>query len=85
MRVLNTVLPYFFPGDGLDDRVSDADPQAEGNPWSWSRPLAPSGDRTARVINSFVKTVRECLADEKKANGCLLRDSREQTCDTPFP
>jgi len=62
-----------FSGDGLDDRVSDADPQAEGKPMVWSRPLAPSGDKTARVINSFVKTVRECLADEKKANGCLLR------------
>ncbi len=34
-----------FSGEGLDDRVSDADPQVEGRPMTWSRPLAPSGRR----------------------------------------
>ncbi len=62
-----------FSGEGLDDRVSDADPQVEGRPMTWSRPLAPSGEKTARVINFLVKRVREILTDETNANGCLLR------------
>lgn len=60
-------------GEGLDDRVTDADPQKDGSKMSWSRPLEPLGSRTANVINSLVKRVRETLSGEDKANGCLLR------------
>lgn len=60
-------------GEGLNDKVSDADPQIDGSPMSWSRPLEPIGTRTANVINSLIKRVREVLSGEERANGCLLR------------
>ncbi len=62
-----------FSGEGLNDRVTDADPQKDGNPMAWSRPLEPLGSRTANVINSLIKRVRETLFEEEKASGCLLK------------
>lgn len=62
-----------FSGEGLNDRVTDADPQKDGSSMVWSRPTEPIGNRAANVINALIKKVRETLADEDKASGCLLR------------
>lgn len=60
-------------GEGLNDRVTDADPQFDGAAMVWSRPTEPLGTRTANVINALIRKVREALFSEKKASGCLLR------------
>ena len=60
-------------GEDLNDQVSDADPQVDGRPMAWSRPLAPGAEKTALLINDLIRKVRETLSDELKANGCLLR------------
>ncbi len=62
-----------FSGEGLCDKVSDADPQIEGQPMVWSEPLERSAERTARLVNNLIRKVRDVLFDEPKANGCLLR------------
>lgn len=48
-------------GEGLDHRVSEVDPHVEG-PILESRALAPEAERTARVLNAFVKQSHEVLA-----------------------
>ncbi len=41
-------------GNGLDHRVSDIDPHREGHVLE-SRPLSPDAEKTAKVVNQFVK------------------------------
>ncbi|MDO9507999.1 MAG: 2,3-bisphosphoglycerate-independent phosphoglycerate mutase [Thermovirgaceae bacterium] len=84
IREIEGVAVRFYPGiehrfavvlsgEGLNDSVTDADPQNDGSPMVWSRPLEPLGTRTANVINSLIRRLRETLAGEEKASGCLLR------------
>ncbi|AKI97004.1 2,3-bisphosphoglycerate-independent phosphoglycerate mutase [Kosmotoga pacifica] len=62
-----------FTAPWLDERVSDADPQKEGKKIVWSEALVPEAERTAKVVNEFLKRVREVLKDEAKMNFALLR------------
>jgi 2,3-bisphosphoglycerate-independent phosphoglycerate mutase len=48
-------------GKGLDHRVSDIDPHREGSVLE-SRPLAPEAEKTAKVVNQFVKKSSAILA-----------------------
>jgi 2,3-bisphosphoglycerate-independent phosphoglycerate mutase len=47
-------------GPGLDARVTDADPHREGDVLM-SEPLAPEAEKTARVLNEFVRMSHELL------------------------
>jgi len=49
-------------GPGLDSRVSDADPHAEG-PIHEARALAPEAQRTAELVNRFVRESHRLLND----------------------
>ncbi len=60
-------------GEGLSDRVSDADPQKEGLPPKPPRALTPEAEKTARVAEAFIQMVTELLKDEPRANTVLLR------------
>jgi len=62
-----------FRGPGLDGGVADTDPQATGVPPLDPQPLTPAAQRTAEVAKEFVRQARAILADEKKANGMVLR------------
>lgn len=62
-----------FSGDGLSEEVEDADPQKNGLPMRWAEPSSSRGNLMASVANEFIKRVRELLAEEEQANGCLLR------------
>ena len=62
-----------FRGQGLDGAVADTDPQATGVAPLDPAPLTPSAQRTADVAKEFVRQARAILADEKKANGMVLR------------
>jgi 2,3-bisphosphoglycerate-independent phosphoglycerate mutase len=48
-------------GKGLDHRVSDIDPHREGRVLE-SRPLSPEAEKTAKVVNQFVKKSSTILA-----------------------
>lgn len=62
-----------FRGEGLGDAVNDTDPQATGVP-----PLPAKGDdsaseKTAGVVNDFVKQATVILKDDAPTNGVTLR------------
>jgi len=60
-------------GDGLSDAIADTDPQQTGTPPLAPQPQTEEADHTAQIVRSFVKQVRDVLADEPDANGILLR------------
>ncbi len=62
-----------FRGKGLDGAVADTDPQAIGVAPLDPVAVSPAAQRTAEVAKEFVRQARAILADEKKANGMVLR------------
>ncbi|MEO5988291.1 MAG: 2,3-bisphosphoglycerate-independent phosphoglycerate mutase [Candidatus Eisenbacteria bacterium] len=62
-------------GPGLGGEVSDADPHKEGKPIPAARALAAgtANDKTASVINAFVKQANAVLHDEHPANAVVAR------------
>jgi len=62
-------------GPGLGGEVSDADPHKEGKPIPAAHALVPGGanDKTALVINAFVKQAGEVLKAEHPANAVVAR------------
>ncbi len=67
-----------FRGPGLGGEVSDADPHQEGRPVPASHVLAGGGEKTARIVNAFVKRSAEALRSESPANGVLVRGLSER-------
>ena len=69
-----------FRGKGLGGEVSDADPHKEGKPIPASHPIVPSpaAEKTARVVNTFVKSAAQALEDEHPANAALMRGLSER-------
>ncbi len=51
-------------GPGLDHRVSEVDPHSEATILR-SEPLVPSAEKTARLLNEFVRMSHEVLSDHK--------------------
>jgi 2,3-bisphosphoglycerate-independent phosphoglycerate mutase len=60
-------------GEGLDERVTDTDPQATGVPPLEPEPLDPDAKRTVELVDELDAQVRRLLADQPRANGLLLR------------
>jgi 2,3-bisphosphoglycerate-independent phosphoglycerate mutase len=62
-------------GPGLAGDVSDADPHREGSSIPEARPLAagPEAEKTARIVNAFVRRAGSVLASDRPANAALLR------------
>ena len=60
-------------GSGLDDRVTETDPQRTGVPPLEVGASAPDAEGTALAANEFVKQARELLKEEERANMVLLR------------
>lgn len=62
-------------GPGLGGEVGDADPHKEGKPVPAAAVLAPgaANEKTARIVDAFVKRVAEVLAGQSPANGALAR------------
>ena len=69
-----------FRGKGLGGEISDADPHKEGKPIPASHPITKSApaEKTARVVNAFVKRVAEVLKSEHPANAALVRGLSER-------
>jgi len=62
-------------GPGLGGDVGDADPHKEGKPIPPAHALVPgaANEKTARIVNAFVKRAAEVLKGESPANGALAR------------
>jgi 2,3-bisphosphoglycerate-independent phosphoglycerate mutase len=67
-------------GPGLGGEVSDADPHKEGKPVPASHVVAGGAlaEKTARVVNSFVKNAAGTLKGLHPANGVLVRGLSER-------
>ena len=62
-----------FRGPGLEDELSDSDPQVTGVPPEAVRALDPKSEGGAEAANRFIEQAHKILAGEEKANGVLLR------------
>ena len=60
-------------GDGLDDRLSETDPQFVGKPPLPLVALAPEAERTAALANQWLDQAKKKLAGNAPANMLLLR------------
>ena len=60
-------------GDGLDERVTETDPQALGVPSLEAEAVVPEAEKTAEIVRAFTKLAREVLCERSWANMILLR------------
>lgn len=60
-------------GDGLDDGVTETDPQKEGLAPYDVTALSDQAKKSADILNKLVAKINEVLRDEPKANTLLLR------------
>ena len=67
-------------GPGLGGAVSDADPHKEGKPVPQAHAREPgaANEKTARIVNAFIKRADEVLRGESPANGLLMRGLSER-------
>jgi len=62
-----------FRGDGLEDSLSDADPQKAGEKIKFAEALDSNAKKSAETINEFIKQANEVLKEHHPANTVLLR------------
>ncbi len=60
-------------GEGLEDGLTETDPQQTGVPPLPVRALRPEAEHTADLVNQWMAEARQILADEHPANGSNLR------------
>ncbi len=58
---------------GLEDKLTETDPQNTGVPPFTVRALEPASQKSARLINQFINSARKLLAARFPANMILLR------------
>lgn len=73
-----------FRGEGLSDRLTDADPHKENKPYIHAKPLDESAAFAAEIVNSFIDRAQVLLASEERANSLLLRGFSETPDIPPF-
>lgn len=62
-----------FRGKGLEEGLSDADPQTIGEKIKFAEPLCPAAQGTAKIVNQFITLATEVLKESYPANTVLLR------------
>ena len=60
-------------GEGLDERVTETDPQALGVPPMEAGTAVAGAEKTAAAVRSFTQQAREILGERSSANMVLLR------------
>ena len=60
-------------GEGLDERVTETDPQALGVPPMEAGAAVAGAEKTAAAVRSFTQQAREILGERSSANMVLLR------------
>lgn len=66
-------LAFVMRGEGLSPAVSDSDPQKNGVPTLEIHPLKPEAEKSAHVLNQYLREARQILRDEKTGNMITLR------------
>lgn len=72
-------------GPGLGDGVSTTDPQHTGVPPLPAVAEDPASERTATVVNEFIRQAHELLKGEPQANGLMLRGFAKYPTLPQFP
>jgi 2,3-bisphosphoglycerate-independent phosphoglycerate mutase len=62
-----------FRGKGLEEGLSDADPQVVGEKIKYTEPLKPEAIKAAEIINEFIDKAIKVLKEHSPANAVLLR------------
>jgi len=62
-----------FQGEGLKDNLIDADPQKDGKKAKGTESLTAEAQRTAEIVNAYLKKATEALKLFHPANTILLR------------
>jgi 2,3-bisphosphoglycerate-independent phosphoglycerate mutase len=62
-----------FKDAGLSEDITESDPQKENRAAVFAQPKNESGQKSADVINAFIRKCAKVLSDEEKANYVLLR------------
>ncbi len=65
-------------GEGLEDKVTDTDPQKTGLPPLKAKALDEASEKTARIVNLLSERIREVLRDETRMNGALFRGASKK-------
>jgi 2,3-bisphosphoglycerate-independent phosphoglycerate mutase len=60
-------------GEGLDEGLSETDPQKTGLKPLKVEPLHSGAKKSAQLLNAWIEKAFAVLKDEKPANGCTLR------------
>ncbi|ONN26751.1 phosphoglycerate mutase [Thermosipho affectus] len=60
-------------GEGLHDKLEDADPQKEGKPIKYTKALDEASKKSEKIINMLIDKIKEVLKDQPKMNFALLR------------
>ena len=60
-------------GEGLDERVTETDPQALGVPPMEAEAAVAEAEKTVQAVRSFTQQAREILGERSSANMVLLR------------
>jgi 2,3-bisphosphoglycerate-independent phosphoglycerate mutase len=71
-------------GDGLEEGVSDTDPQKEGVPPLEPKPLRKEAEKTVRILKTFIERALGVIKSEPKANAILLRGVAKVPKIEPF-
>jgi len=62
-----------FEGEGLDDGLTDADPQKDGKKAKPSAATRQEAERSETIVNAFISRAMELLTSHHPANTILLR------------
>lgn len=62
-----------FKGAGLSGDITESDPQKENRAVVYAEPKNGAAQKSADVVNTFIKRCAKVLSDEEKANYVLLR------------
>jgi len=60
-------------GEGLSELVTETDPQVTGAKALDTKPIKPEAQKTADIVNEFVKQAAQLMSEEERANMLLLR------------
>ncbi|HQP30882.1 MAG TPA: 2,3-bisphosphoglycerate-independent phosphoglycerate mutase [Deltaproteobacteria bacterium] len=75
--IIRPVKDYRFAlvleGDGLDDKLTETDPQKVGLKTLPVKALQEGSAKSARILNAWIEKAFALLKDEPKANACTLR------------
>ncbi len=72
-------------GEGLEEGLTQNDPERAGVPPLEVKATRPEAQATARLVNEFLAGARQLLAGEPKANGILLRGFAKHPDFPPLP